>query len=303
MTTAEKKLKLQHVCGKWAYVARKVNAGNIQVVSAAIRCHSFFCPKCARRKARKFAKAAMAYFTNERLSFFTLTAPPTDTPRESVRLFATRWNILRTRITEHVKAFKYVRVLERQPGTGRAHYHIIVNRFIPHSLLQKEIKNAGFGKIYNIRSISSTDAFYYVLKYLRKEIQDSEFSQAVIDFKVRMISGSRGFRLLHAEKTGWEVLVHLCDHDTALKVAKNYIWSIIDGNCRFIKYQGTADADYFDFRVSEVLDGADDATVKYFISRAIENNDMNPFRYRSFEDFIVFLNRLKVDDQASHQVE
>jgi len=295
MTTAEKKLKLQHVCGKWAYVARSINADNIQVVSAAIRCHSWFCPKCAKRKARKFAKAALAYFEGERLSFFTLTADPADTPRESVRLFATRWNILRTRIAENVKAFKYVRVLERQPGTGRAHYHIIVNRYIPHSLLQKEIKNAGFGKIYNIRKISGTDAFYYVLKYLKKEIVDSEFSQAVIDFKVRMISGSRGFRLLHADKTGWEVLIHLCDHDTALKVAKNYVWSIVDGNCSFIKYHGTADADYFEFKVPEVLSGADNSTVQYFISRAIENHEMNPFNYRTFEDFIVFLNRLKVE--------
>ena len=299
MTVLEKVSKLKDVCGKWAFVARKVDGENVSVVSAAIRCHSWFCPRCAGRKARKFAQAALAYFEGERLSFFTVTAPPTDTPRTSVRDFAGRWNILRTEITRHVKGFKYVRVIERQPGTGRAHYHLIINRYIPHQILKKAVKNAGFGKIYDIRSISSTDAFYYVLKYLRKPLVDSEYSQSIIDFNARLISGSRGFKLVAAARKGWEVIVNIATHAQAIKRVKQYIWTLIKANVSFISFKSSPDSDLFIFQLPDYLRRCSDDIVQYFIERNMETFELNPWNADDDSSFFSFLNRLQLQPQLS----
>ena len=298
MTVAEKTQHLQDVCGKWAFVARKVEGDHVAVVSAAIRCHSWFCKKCAGRKARKFAQATQAYFAGSRLSFFTLTAPPTDTPRESVRRFASRWNTLRTRIAEHVKGFRYVRILERQPGTGRAHYHIFVDKYLPHSLLQREVTNAGFGKIYDIRTIHGQEAFYYVLKYLRKPLVDSEFSQAVIDFNTRLVAGSRGFRMRNPDSSRWEILVNLTDHETAIRTAKQYIWRITEAHCRFEKYQSSSDSEFFEFKLPENLQNSNPEIVEYFLERTQGDLPLNPFRQSTIDELIDFLIKARVDEQV-----
>jgi hypothetical protein len=107
-------------------------------------------------------------FNGERVRFFTVTMD-NRLDREAAWLEISEcWNRFRTAFVKKYGKLKYVRVVEPQPGRGYPHFHILLNRFIPQQWLIRELKAAGFGKIHDIRMLDGKDAFYYVIKYLKK---------------------------------------------------------------------------------------------------------------------------------------
>jgi hypothetical protein len=122
--------------------------------------------------------------------------------KESYKAISKAWNRLSGKIKRKFGKFKFVRVLEIQPSTQKAHYHVLVNVFIEQKWLSDNAEKCGFGKIVDIRIISNQGVFEYVSKYLRKKYTDSPGLQTMVDSKSRRVAGSRGFICLRRSSGG-----------------------------------------------------------------------------------------------------
>jgi len=255
-------IKYKHTCGKFHVVLRKKGGSGVQLVAASLKCNSWLCPRCRKRKSRKFARAARAYFAGEKLSFLTITDDPRLTPSESFSTFAARWNYFRTSLTRKIGTFKYVRVLEEQPGTGRAHYHIIINRYIPGRHITELLSLSGFGRIYKIKYIQNAQVFDYVIKYLRKPWTSEKAMQLVIDNGLRLVSGSKGFRLLHPDGEKWELLLKLVSYDKAQKFIHTHVYTYTQKYLTLVSHNLGDESELFDFSFNTHFD---DNNFDYFL--------------------------------------
>jgi hypothetical protein len=264
MTVAQKKAYLLHVCGRWGTLLKKETSHGLSILYGGLRCNSWLCPRCRKRRSRQFASATLAFFKGARLSHLTITDRPGLSAQESFATFSKRWNHFRTLLTRGGRKFSYVRVIEEQPGTGRAHYHILCKEYIPPDLLKASLKAAGFGYIYNIHECSDVEAYYYVAKYLNKEWPNEEAFQYVIDYNIRIVSGSRGFRLAPRIKQGWEVVLKLCNHVTGRRYTKTFIFVAASEGAKLSEHVSSDLTDRFEFKLSDAL--GDAATAKFWNS-------------------------------------
>ena len=101
----------------------------------------------------------------------TLTLNPKTVVGETTVYISDCWNKLRLYLErEFGKKLSYIRVIEYQKGTGQAHYHILVDRFIPFNSIRaiwKRVSNQGS---VDIRLIDIHRVKSYLTKYLTKDI-------------------------------------------------------------------------------------------------------------------------------------
>lgn len=193
-------------CGSsWAILERSGEGAKF-LARVQLRCHSWLCPRCQKVKARQFSKATSLFFKNQRVSILTLTMDRRDDLRTSFQKISGNWNHFRTLLSQKIGLFSFVKVLEPQGKSGYPHFHVLINRFLPSGLVPSLLKQSGFGKIWDIKEISGEAAFFYVRKYLRKSWPLGPALQAVIDFRMRRISGSRGFSLGKSGKFKWKLV-------------------------------------------------------------------------------------------------
>jgi hypothetical protein len=150
-----------------------------------------------------------------------------------------------------------VRVLEEQPSTGRAHYHVLIDRYIDHKFFSHLLSVAGFGKIYKFQYINSQQAFSYVAKYLRKPWNSDESFQHVLDYKLRLIAGSRGFSLSSSTKGEYLVICRPATFRRCFEILKVYSISFMNNYIDLVSshvYDGTF---ILGFKVNSVSGGSD----------------------------------------------
>lgn len=182
-------------CGSSYVIITKEEEQGKSVLKIPIRCRSWSCPRCSRKKSRQFAGATFAHFEGSKhVTVMTLTLSGGFSKPDTFKHIASSWNRLRTLMVKTFGKFKYVKVLEFHKS-GKPHYHILLNRFIPQRWLSARAARAGFGRICDIRHIDDRGGFYYVLKYLRKFNPDHPGVFEFYSSKSRLISGSSGFSI------------------------------------------------------------------------------------------------------------
>ena len=209
-----KKSYLARVCGSKWLVLKQKETTNTNVAGLRLRCHSWLCPYCAPRRARKFAKAVDAYFDTGRLGLLTLTMDRHLPPLEAWEQIGSNWNRLLTLMRRDFGAIKFVRVIEPQPKSGYPHYHIIISNYIPIKWLKKYVASCGFGKIFDMQGIKGPQAKVYIRKYLGKAWKGEVGTDYAILANVRRISGSRGFKLSISTAKKWTVVNEITSAST-----------------------------------------------------------------------------------------
>lgn len=224
----EKKQKCLNTCGKWWAVIKRETDTTREIARVNIKCNSWLCSTCAKKRSRKFANSVKEYFKDDKVFFLTLTMDRTKNLEDSFKTINANWNRLRTLISKKYGAFNYVRVLEAQPGSGYPHLHIFLNIYIGHEFYNKYVPMVGFGKIWKARSVTSVEAFYYVIKYLKKEWTNVEALEVLIENNLRRCSGSRGFVLVGGKSNNWVLVSFQNSFESSVSYVIDYVKAHMD---------------------------------------------------------------------------
>ena len=154
-------------------------------------CKSWNCPSCAKKKARQLGNRARDNFKGHHLRFWTLTVKPTQNIERAILDANKAWNRLRLKITRKFGKVKYFKVLEAQSATNMPHFHILLDKFIPWAWMRGAALSSGFGCHLWVEDVRDEHIYGYVLKYLRKGINNDIFSEALLGVNGRRVSFSR----------------------------------------------------------------------------------------------------------------
>lgn len=175
-----------------------------------LACGRWSCPVCGSMKsqaARLAVEQGIRYALSrgERVRFATLTedpARPLDLPA-----LGAAWNRLRTTLKDSGLLKEYVAVVETTKA-GRLHLHIVATgKYIPVGALRNAARNAGFGKVTDIRALGGKHtpkgllkreelvgvAAHYVAKYLASESKRREALDSHVRVRLRPVRFSRGW--------------------------------------------------------------------------------------------------------------
>jgi hypothetical protein len=140
--------------------------------TAAFRCNSWDCYCCAHRMRMNLIEEMERVVTErpELRRFLTLTVD-TDTPGDTAahhEHITDRWNALRTEINDRYPGLSYIWVRHEGDENGRAHLHLLVDRYLPQSMLSNLSKRVGLGEVVDIRRVNARNAAKYLTSYLGK---------------------------------------------------------------------------------------------------------------------------------------
>lgn len=168
---------------------------------ARLNCKSWQCPRCGPKRVKMLRHAIIRVANEFELRrFLTLTLDPRScTPEESVKYARKCWNKMRTYLRrEFGEPITFIAILEFQKS-GYAHLHILIDRYIRHSWIQKNWQAVGGGKFVNIRQVNIRRISAYLSKYLTKELLLAPYYQ-----QYRRYTTSRDIKLfIKAEKGLW----------------------------------------------------------------------------------------------------
>lgn len=180
-------------CGKRAILTKSQTETGVKYHAKRLNCKSWLCPRCSKKMAARWSNGVKQYFNDSKLFMLTLTLDDRYSIADSYKHAPKAWNRLRLKITRKYGSIKYVRVLEVQPKSQRAHFHVICNIRIDKIWLAEALTESGWGIIYDFTECNPTNAYSYVRKYLKKPIPDGYGAESMYDCRARRISGGKGF--------------------------------------------------------------------------------------------------------------
>jgi hypothetical protein len=139
--------------------------------TASFRCKSWDCYCCAHRMRMNLIES-MERVVEERPEmrrFLTLTVAPEYAPsttEETHEYITDRWNALRTRLADEYPGLSYIWVRHEGDENGRAHLHLLVDRYLPQSMLSEMSDDVGLGEVVDIRRVNARNAAKYLTSYL-----------------------------------------------------------------------------------------------------------------------------------------
>lgn len=190
-TASNARLRASKRCRSWSTLLMDSLATGHRVALWRVPCKSWSCPRCARKKAQSVSHKARINFQGGRIRFLTLTIRPQASLPGAITHINRSWNRLRLNITRFCGKVKYAKFLEPQPSTGMPHFHVLLDKYIPAAWLNHAVVKAGFGPIYKIKLVRDELVFGYVLKYLRKGIEDDAFLDALLTVRGRRYAFSQ----------------------------------------------------------------------------------------------------------------
>jgi hypothetical protein len=101
--------------------------------------------------------------------FLTLTVAPENAPSSTAdthEYITDRWNALRTRLTDEYPGLSYIWVRHEGDENGRAHLHLLVDRYLPQHVLSEMSDDVGLGRVVDIRRVNARNAAHYLTSYL-----------------------------------------------------------------------------------------------------------------------------------------
>lgn len=138
--------------------------------TAPIRCKSWACECCGHR-LRMGLIEELERITEERPEMrrlLTLTVGrrgPSSVDRQH-EYITDRWNALRTELRDRYPGMSYVLVRHEGDRGGRAHVHLLVDRYLPQQLLSDLSHRVGLGRVVDIRRVDARNAVHYISAYL-----------------------------------------------------------------------------------------------------------------------------------------
>lgn len=209
MNLKEKRSKIARDCGRHAIALHSQSDTKHITGFLRLRCNSWLCPYCRKKKAHKFSKATDAYFQDAPLVLLTITMDRTLDLWHSWAKISGNWNRFRTALARRIGRFRFIRVLEPQSKSQYPHYHILLDRTIQRRTIAPLLARAGFGKIFDIRKITDGGGKFYVKKYLKKAWGDGQGLEAAVGLGARRVSGGLGFKISGRRTVSWASVKNL----------------------------------------------------------------------------------------------
>jgi len=139
---------------------------------APFRCNSWDCYCCAHRMRCNLVEELDRLIVErpELRRLLTITLDPENAPDgqdEQHRYLTERFNALRTEIKDRYPGMSYIWIRE-EGDSGNPHLHLLVDRYLPQSLLSETAQRVGLGHVVDIRRVNARNAARYLTKYLTK---------------------------------------------------------------------------------------------------------------------------------------
>jgi hypothetical protein len=161
-------------CGlRWKLIVQSVEGRKV-LIPVATKCHSRFCIDCSKLKRfdilNKFRYFRDAQHCVKLELTFDNSAPD---PYEDPRFYSHAWDVFVKRLRRYIGKIHYLRIVELS-ASGRPHFHILIDRFIPHEWITSTFPECGGGKVNWIKLCDPGRAFGYITKYITKGLNGDE---------------------------------------------------------------------------------------------------------------------------------
>jgi len=154
-----------------------VNGGRLRF--APVPCKRRDCPRCGPRLRRAFERGLASVISGfDRIRFVTITLDPKVLPEDaqdawgSIAYLREKWALVRFRMRrmERLRRMNWVAVVELQ-GNGRAHLHVVCDRYVPQRWLSGVCRDVGLG-FAQVKEWKTgpKSAARYLTKYLSKQM-------------------------------------------------------------------------------------------------------------------------------------
>lgn len=193
-------------CGKRYMGLFRGTAEGSEVKVVQTHCKSWDCPKCARTKSRRVARAITELFSRQQCYMYTFTFFHSRPASEAWSDYNASWNRFATAVRKRFGEFSYVRILESQPKSHYPHLHVLSTLYIPEKWFGEESIRAGFGFQLKHQRIDSTGASNYVRKYLSKPWPDGEGRDYRKQYRCRVYTCSQGLLDSRPPRAGWYII-------------------------------------------------------------------------------------------------
>ncbi len=192
-------------CGKTS-IHGKLKDGDCWGV-LRVNCKKWTCPVCGPKNVRKLRKAIISAAEGKGLNrFLTLTLDPSKYEGDSLEYINNCWVKLRVYLSrKYGQKISFIKILEFQKN-GQAHFHILIDRYIPIGWIKKSWEAVGGGEIIKLLYVDIHRVAHYLSKYLTKELLFS------VPFGKRRYTTSKDIKLFHKDKkkkpSDWYVLMY-----------------------------------------------------------------------------------------------
>lgn len=194
--TGQADKRMDNTCGRFSMHGRPEEE-KLWATSRA-RCNKWACPKCGPKNARKLRESVIRVAGERELKrFLTLTLDPSKFEGDSVAYINKCWVKLRVYLQrKYGHRVSFIKIMEFQKN-GQAHFHILIDRFIPYEWMKKAWQAVGGGGV-DIRLIDIHRVAGYLSKYLTKELLIN------LPKGMRRYSTSKDIKLNQKQKSsGW----------------------------------------------------------------------------------------------------
>lgn len=178
--------------------ASKSKPGKVRYCRVGCKCWG--CSGCGPRRAAKYTiRIRQAAERLNLRTLLTLTLDPSKLHGEEStkyinEVFADFRVYLRRKLGY---APPFIRVLEYQKN-GNAHFHVLLNRYLPQAWISETWSVLGGGRIVDIKRVDMHRVSHYLSKYLTKNMLMCAPKRA------RRVTTSKGIRLLEKQPTDYE---------------------------------------------------------------------------------------------------
>lgn len=185
------RLRAKNRCRSFSALLQDSIATGEKLALWRLPCKSWSCPSCAKKKSRDLGNRAKESFKGLRLRFWTLTIKPQGDLPGAIFHINRAWNRLRGKIVRKYGKVKYFKVIEPQSRTKMPHFHILVDKFIDWNWMKGAAGSSGFGSHLWVEDVRDEHIYGYVIKYMRKSLNNDDFLEAMLDTRARRFGFSR----------------------------------------------------------------------------------------------------------------
>lgn len=204
-----------------------VNNNNYNFLDVSLKCDSYFCERCAKKKRVKLIKRVQKNLSGKNIRFLTLTFDTKQyTPDDTYKLGSEYFHRFIKYLKYHNFKFQYFKVLEFTKS-GLAHYHVLLDCYIPVSIIKNiwfQITGSYIVFIKKVRSVKKIIS--YILIYMTK-VSDFVNNQIFYLNRLRRYSYSRFFFLRkQIQKKIIDTSIFYSEYTNITEACANYLINI-----------------------------------------------------------------------------
>ena len=207
------------------------------VCNVSLKCGSYFCPECSKHKRYKLISRLSKSVKDKKLRFLTLTFDTKQySPEQTYELGSHYFNLFIKYLKYYNFKFQYFKVLEFTKQ-HYAHYHVILDCFIPIHLIKRLWQKITGSFIVFIKPVRSAKKLISYLLYYLTKVSSFDLNKIFYQYSLRRYSYSRHFFLFPIIKNNWiDTKIFYSGLDFPIDIFRNYcIFELgFDINFKFI---------------------------------------------------------------------